>query len=97
MSSKLEDRFWKTALKEVNQLGRGIDPAAETQLKRMIEQGVERMNKLGVAEDPSQVQRAQKNIVLFIREMDNENRGQGDLDIQSYQDARDICPLWPFC
>ncbi|MUW14704.1 hypothetical protein GJ633_08530 [Halorubrum sp. CBA1125] len=93
----MEDRLWEAAQEEANQSGKAIEPAAEARLKEMISDGVDRMNTLGVANDPSQIQRAEKNIVRFVREMNNIRLGQGDLGVASYNAARDICPLWPFC
>jgi ferredoxin-thioredoxin reductase catalytic subunit len=98
-SSSLSDRLWETARDEADRLGTELNPTAETQLKRFIDQGVMEMKSLGVENDPSRIQEAENNIVQFVRAMNKhaQRRDQDKLDRSSFAMAKIICPLWPFC
>lgn len=99
MGVAFKNQLWQAAQREANQLGKPFDSAAEDQLKSMIDQGVDHMQSSEVENDPSRVQEAERNIVQFVQAMDNDaqRRGQSELDIASYNAARNICPLWPYC
>lgn len=99
MSSGLAHQLWETAQREAQKLGMPITPAAEAHLKSLIDEGLERMEELDVETDEARVREAERNIVRFVREMniDAQRRGEGELDVDAFDAAMGICPLWPYC
>lgn len=99
MRDQLKQLLFETAKNKARNLGYDLTVFAEADLKKFIEQGVDRMTFSEVMSS-SDNSRAISNTEILIERMaqNAKSRNINQLDYKSFNSVRDsICPMWPFC
>ncbi len=94
-------RFSVTAGRYAHRRGWQLSPACERVFEKLIDTGVQRMEREKVLEQEEQLRTAEANLTRFIELMAQIDALSQDFPILSDNSlataTRRLCPLWPFC
>lgn len=100
MAMDINERLWRVAEQQSQQLGRPFGAGAESNFRQALGAAVSRMEAEGVAADEAAISRAEESVRRIVSRMaeEAESRGWAELHEPTLQSAlAGLCPIWPFC
>lgn len=98
---QLQHRLKTSYAKKVSKLGLGLTPACRTLVERMINNGVERMEKQGAIEREEQIYYAEQNLNRYMSKLSDTSQSMGTfpiVDDKAFEKVfKEQCPMWPYC
>jgi len=98
---RLQQRLKSCYTKKASKLGLGMSPACLTQLEKMINNGIERMEKQGAAEREEQIWHAEQTLARYLGKLSEKAQSMGTFpkaDDKTFDKTfREQCPMWPYC
>lgn len=98
---QLQQRLKNSFSKKASKLGLGLTPACRTQMERMINNGVERMEKQGATEREEQIYYAEQNLSRYVNKLSDKAQTLGTfpmVDDKAFDKVlKEQCPMWPYC
>lgn len=98
---QLQQRLKNSYSKKVSKLGLGLTPACRTLMERMINNGIERMEKQGASEREEQVHFAEQNLARCVSRLSVEAQALGTFPLVDDKALdkvlKEQCPMWPYC
>jgi len=98
---RLQQRLKSSCMKKAAKLGLGLSPACVAQLEKMVNTGVERMEKQGTLEREDQIWSAEQALGRYMNKLSRNAQHLGTYP-QADQAAfdktmKEQCPMWPYC
>lgn len=98
---RLQQRLKTSYMKRAAKLGLGLTPACISRLDKMVNTGVERMDKQGSLEREDQIWSAEQMLGRYITKLSEKAQKMGTFpqvdDTAFDKTIKEQCPMWPYC